>query len=298
VEFRILGPLEVVEEGHSLPLAAGKQRALLAILLLHPNEVVSTDELIDGLWGERPPASADKSIQIYVSQLRKAIGNSSLVTRQPGYVLHIEPGELDLHRFERLLNEGKQALAAGRPHEAEIKLSDAISVWRGAPLADFTYEPFAQAKIARLDELRLNALEERIEAALELGRHTDLIGELEALVAQHPLRERLRGQLMLALYRCGRQADALDLYQQTRRLLRDELGLEPNPTLQELEQAILRQDPALCRTVEGCRATQSSASPAHGDLRRCSSSSSRGGGCAHRSHPWLRTRWTRHHRTQ
>jgi YVTN family beta-propeller protein len=245
VEFRILGPLEVVEEGHSLALAAGKQRALLAILLVHANKVVSTDELIDGLWGERPPASAAKSIQIYVSQLRKAIGNGALLTRPPGYVLRIEPGELDFDRFENLLDQGKQALAANDPAGAATKLRDALSLWRGSPLADFTYEPFARPEIARLEELHFNALEERIEADLALGQHTRLIGELEALVAQHPLRERLRGQLMLAFYRCGRQAEALELYQQTRRLLRDELGLEPSPALQELEHAVLRQDTAL-----------------------------------------------------
>lgn len=255
MEFRVLGPLEVVEEGHTLALAAGKQRALLAILLLRANEVVSTDELVDGLWGEQPPASAAKSVQIYVSQLRKAIGNGALLTRPPGYVLRIEPGELDLDRFENLLAEGKQALAAGHADDAETKLRDALSIWRGAPLADFTYDPFAQPEIARLEELRLCALEERIEAELALGRHADLIGELEGLVAQHPLRERLRAQLMLALYRSGRQAEALELYQQTRRLLRDELGLEPNPALQDLEQAILRQDPALA----GPRPTISSA---------------------------------------
>jgi YVTN family beta-propeller protein len=245
VEFRILGPLEVVEEGHSLALAAGKQRALLAILLLRANEVVSTDELIDGLWGEHPPASAGKSIQIYVSQLRKAIGNDALVTRPPGYELRIAEGGLDLERFEVLLEQGKNALAAGRAKEAATKLREALSLWRGAPLADFTFEPFAQSEIARLEELHLNAVEERIGADLELGQDAGLIGELESLVTRHPLRERLRGQLMLALYRSGRQAEALDLYQRTRRLLGDELGLEPSPALLELEQAILRQDPAL-----------------------------------------------------
>jgi YVTN family beta-propeller protein len=245
VEFRILGPLEVVEEGHSLPLAAGKQRALLAILLLRSNEVVSTDELIDGLWGERPPASAAKSIQIYVSQLRKVIANGALVTRPPGYVLRIEPGELDLHRFERLLEEGKHAFRAGEVAAAAAKLRESLSLWYGPPLADFAYEPFAQLEIARLEELHLNALEERIEVDLALGHHADLIGELEALLTSHPLRERLCGQLILALYRSGRQAEALELYQRTRRLLRDELGLAPSPALQELEQAILRQDPAL-----------------------------------------------------
>ena len=229
------------------------------MLLVRANEVVSTDALIDGLWGERPPASAAKSIQIYVSQLRKVIGNSALVTRPPGYALRLEHGELDLHRFEHLLDEGKDALAAGHAAEAETTLRDALSLWRGSPLADFAHEPFAQPEIARLEELRLSALEERIEADLALAHHADLIGELEALVAQHPLRERLRGQLMLALYRCGRQAEALELYQHTRRLLRDELGLEPNPTLQDLEQAILRQDPSLGAPPRGVLRTASNA---------------------------------------
>jgi YVTN family beta-propeller protein len=177
-----------------------------------------------------------------VSQLRKALGNGALITRTPGYELRLEDEELDLERFERLLEEGKNARLSGRVNEAATKLREALSLWRGAPLADFTYEPFAQSEIARLEELHLNALEERIEADLALGRQADLIGELEALAKQHELRERPRAQLMLALYRCGRQAEALDLYQQTRRLLRDELGLEPGPDLQELEKAILRQD--------------------------------------------------------
>lgn len=253
MEFRILGPLEVVEEGQSLPLAAGKQRSLLVILLLRANEVVSTDELIDGLWGERPPATASKSIQIYVSQLRKALGDSRtpesdsavLTTRGHGYEMRVGPGELDLQRFEHLVEEGRQAVAAGEPGDAAGKLREALALWRGRALADFVYEPFAQPEIARLEEARLNALEDRIDADLMLGRHADLVGELEALVKRHPLRERLRGQLMLALYRSGRQAEALEVYQQTRRLLYDELGLEPSPSLQLLEKGILNQDPAL-----------------------------------------------------
>jgi YVTN family beta-propeller protein len=253
VEFRILGPLEVVEGGHSLGLAGGKQRALLAILLLRANEAVSADELIDALWGENPPATAPKSVQIYVSQLRKTLGDSRtvksdsavLLTRGHGYELRVRPNEVDLHRFEQLHEEGRVALAAAQPADASAKLREALSLWRGPPLADFTYEPFAQPEIARLEEARLNALEDRIDADLALGRHAGLIGELEALVKRHPLRERMRGQLMLALYRSGRQAEALDSYQQTRRLLHDELGLEPSPTLQELQNAILNHDPEL-----------------------------------------------------
>ena len=251
MEFRILGPLEVVEEGHSLALAAGKQRAVLAMLLLHANRVVSVAELIDGLWGERPPASAAKSVQIYVSELRKVIGKGALLTRRPGYLFEIADSEFDLARFELLLAKGRSSLDSGEADEAAMTLRDALSLWRGVPLADFAHEPFAQPEIARLEELRLNALEERIKADLVLGRHADLIGELERLVVQHPLRERLRETLMLALYRSGRQAEALELYQQTRRLLRNELGLEPGPELHNLQQAILQHDSALATPTRG-----------------------------------------------
>ena len=245
MEFRILGPLEVVEEGHSLVLAAGKQRALLAILLLHANEVVSRDRLIDELWGEQAPVSAAKSIQIYVSQLRKALDDGSararLLTRPNGYELFVEHHELDLNRFQDLVEEGRRA----PPREAAAKFRAALALWRGPPLADFSYQGFAQAEIVRLEELRLSVVEERVGADLALGRQADLVGELEALVSAHPLRERLRGLLMLALYRSGRQAEALQVYQQTREVLVEELGLEPSRELQELEQAILRQDSSL-----------------------------------------------------
>src|SRR5712692_8344828 len=234
MEFRILGPLEVVEEGHRVKLGGARRRALLAILLTRANEIVSTDRLIDELWGDRPPKTAANTLQYYVSQLRKLLGADRIVTRRPGYLIQVEPGELDLERFERLAEEGG---ADG--------LRRALALWRGAPLADFAYEAFAQAAIGRLEELRLTALEQRIEADLALGRHGELAGELEELVAEHPLRERPRGQLMLALYRSGRQAEALEAYQETRRVLVEQLGIEPSPALQELERAILRQDPAL-----------------------------------------------------
>lgn len=245
MEFRILGPLEVVEDGESLPLAAGKQRALLAMLLLRANEVVPVDELVDALWGEQPPGTAAKSVQIYVSQLRKLIDDGALRTRSPGYELRVEPDELDLHRFRHIVKEGKEALDAGQPQVAAAKLREALTLWRGPPLAEFAYESFAQPEIARLEEERLNALEERIDADLALGQHAALIGELEALRTRNPLRERLSGQLMLALYRSGRQAEALDVYQESRSRLREELGLEPGRALQELQQGILRQDAAL-----------------------------------------------------
>ena len=236
MEFRVLGPLEVVQEGRAVALGGARQRALLAILLTRANEVVSTDRLIDDLWGDTPPKTAANTIQFYVSQLRKALGADRIVTRAPGYAIRVEAEELDLEVFERLAADGEPR--------------DALALWRGAPLADFAYEAFAQSEIARLEELRLAVFEQRIDADLAEGRHTELVGELERLVAEHPLRERLRGQLMLALYRAGRQAEALEAYQATRRALVDELGIEPGPALQELERAILRQDPALTPAAE------------------------------------------------
>jgi YVTN family beta-propeller protein len=252
MEFRILGPLAVCENGRELSLGAARQRALLAILILHANEVVSTDRLIDELWGDRPPTTAGKALQVYVSQLRKALrdgrtdaGDGVLVTQAPGYVLRIGPGELDADRFELLLDEGRRALVDGAPELAADKLVEGLRLWRGPPLADFTFDAFAQREIARLEEERLTALEERIEAELALGRHAELVGEINALVDRHPLRERLRGQLMRALYGSGRQAEALTAYADARRALVGELGLEPGPALQELERAILCQDPRL-----------------------------------------------------
>jgi DNA-binding SARP family transcriptional activator len=241
VEFRILGPLEVVEHGQKLPLGGLKQRALLAILLLHANEVVSSERLIDELWGERPPATAPKALQVYISKLRKSLGDDRLSTRTPGYVLRVDPGELDLDRFERLVNDAHST----DPATGARKLSEALALWSGQPLTDVAGEPFAQVPIARLEELRLAAVEERIDFELALGAGANLVSELEALLADHPLREHARGQLMLALYRAGRQAEALDVYRAGRRLLADELGLEPGPPLQQLERSILQHDPAL-----------------------------------------------------
>jgi DNA-binding SARP family transcriptional activator len=246
MEFRILGPLEVVDQGRRLALGAAKQRALLAALLVRPNEIVSADRLIDDLWGERPPETAGKVVQVYVSQLRKALGEGDrLLTRSPGYLLRVEPEELDVDRFELLFDEGRRALATADARHAATRLRDALALWRGPPLGDLAFEPFAQTEIARLEERRLAALVERIEADLALGRHEDVVGELEALVVEHPLHERLRAQLMLALYRAGRQAEALDSYQQIRRALGEELGLDPGQALQRLERQILTQDPAL-----------------------------------------------------
>jgi DNA-binding SARP family transcriptional activator len=245
MEFRILGPLEVWDGGGEVSLGGPKPRALLAGLLLHPNEVVPTDRLIDELWGEDTPERATAALRVNVSRLRKALPQDVLTTRSPGYVIRVEPDELDLHRFERLVDEGRDLLARGLAAEASERLRDALSLWRGPALADFAYDSFAQAAIARLEEIRVAAIELRIDADLVLGRHHELVGELEALVAEQPLREGLRRNLMTALYRSGRQAEALGAYQHARRALVDELGIDPSPTLQELEQAILRQDPSL-----------------------------------------------------
>jgi DNA-binding SARP family transcriptional activator len=241
MHFRLLGPLEVVERDRPLELGGAKQRSLLAILLLQANELVSTDRLIDQLWGATPPATCAKSIHVYVSRLRKQLGDRRLATQAPGYVLHVEPSELDLARFEQLADEARRA----DPRRAAQKLRDALALWRGSPLADLAYEPFAQTEIARLEELRMSVLEQRIDADLAVGRHAELVGELEALIARNPLRERLRCQLMLALYRSARQAEALDAYRAARRELSEALGLDPSDELKRLEQAILRHDPAL-----------------------------------------------------
>jgi DNA-binding SARP family transcriptional activator/tetratricopeptide (TPR) repeat protein len=249
LEFRILGPLEVYSEGHPVPLRGPRQRALLAILLLHAGEAVSSDRLIDLLWGERAPEGARKALSVRVSQLRRLLEQAGaqgmIVTRAPGYTIEVGPEQLDLRRFEGLSALGRDALDADDPVTASERLGAALDLWRGPPLADFAFEPFAQAEIGRLEELRLGALEDRIAADLELGRHARLVGELEALVSEHPLRERPRGQLMLALYRCGRQAEALETYREARRTLVEGLGLEPSRELRALEQAILAQAPSL-----------------------------------------------------
>ena len=246
MRFRILGPLEVASGDRVLPAGGAKQRALLAILLLSANEVVPADRLIEGLWGERPPESGRTALQVRVSQLRKTLGSTGaqIVTREPGYVIQLEEEQLDLHVFERLIGEAD----AAEPAIAVDKLREALSLWRGPPLADLYYESFAQPAIARLEELRLAAIEKRIDADLALGRHAALIAELEALVGEHPLRERLRAQLMLALYRADRQAEALDAYQRTRARLSEELGLEPGLRLRTLHAQILNQDPSLLPT--------------------------------------------------
>src|SRR5215207_2588198 len=247
MDFRILGPLEVDEGGRAIPIVGDRQRALLAILLINANEPVSADELIDELWGEHAPASPRKGLQVQVSRLRKALAESSvrLVTQPNGYLLRVEPGELDLDRCERLAGQGRQALDAEGPGRAAERLREALALWRGPALGEFAFESFAQPEIGRLEELRLGLLEDRIDADLACGRHAELVGELEALVAQHPLRERLRGAQVLALYRGGRQAEALEAYRAARAMLDEELGLEPTPALRDLEHAILTHDAGL-----------------------------------------------------
>jgi DNA-binding SARP family transcriptional activator len=256
LDFRVLGPLQVAANGTFLPLGGAKQRAVLGLLLVRANEVVSSDRLIDELWGDSPPESAANMLQGYVSHLRKTLEpgrgrgeHEVLVSRPPGYMLKIRPDQLDAARFERLTSEGRQLADSGDADAAAARFRGALALWRGPALADLAYEPFAKAEVDRLEELRLAALEDRIDADLTLGRHNHLVGELRELVDRHPLRERLRGQLMAALYRCGRQADALEAYREGRRALLEELGIEPGPGLRELEQAILRQDPALGATV-------------------------------------------------
>jgi DNA-binding SARP family transcriptional activator len=241
LEFRILGPLEVVGEHGLVPLGGPKQRATLTILLLNANRVVSVDRLADDLYSGAAPVTAVTQVQRQISDLRKALGTTTIDTQAPGYVIRLAPEQLDLHRFERLT----EGAGGAEPRLAADLLREALALWRGEALADLAFEPFARSAIDRLEEIRLAALEQRLEAELALGRHAELTAELEQLVAEHPLRERLRGQLMLALYRSGRQAEALDVYRATREKLVEEFGLEPSAKLRELERAILAQDPSL-----------------------------------------------------
>jgi DNA-binding SARP family transcriptional activator len=245
MKFRILGPLDVRDGDREVRLRGGKERALLALLLVNANRTLALDGIVDELWGEDVPETAPKMVQIYVSHLRKALPPEMLHTRPPGYALVIEPDQLDLHRFEQLVAEARAALEEGRAEQAADSFRQALALWRGPALEEFASEPFAQPEAARLEELRINALEGRLEADLQRGRHDDVVAELEALVGRHPLREGLRRQHMLALYRAGRQAEALAAYQEARRALADELGIEPSPALRDLERRILQQDPTL-----------------------------------------------------
>lgn len=240
MEFRILGPLEVLDGGRPLAIRRGKEHALLAYLLLHANQVVPSGRLIDVLWDERPPPTASKILQNAVSHLRRELGDGRLLTREPGYLLRVEAAELDALEFERLAK-------AGRPGEA-------LALWRGPPLLELQDERFVDDARRHFEELRLGALEDRIGEGLAAGRHAELVPELEQLVAEQPLRERLYGQLMVALYRSGRQGEALETYRGARRSLNDELGLQPSPDLQELEHRILNQDPTLAAPARQRRA--------------------------------------------
>jgi DNA-binding SARP family transcriptional activator len=247
LEFRILGPLEVVADGQPLALGGQRQRALLALLLLRANEVVAADVLIDAVWGDEPPRDATNALQYHVSQLRKAIGSrETVLTQEPGYLIRVAPNELDLFAFEQLVDDAQTAV----PEDAARLLRSALELWRGPPLGDCAYADWAQMEIVRLEELRVRALELRIDADLALGRHAQLVGELETLVREHPLRERPRAALMRALYASGRQAEALEAYREARALLVDELGIEPSRELQELERAILRHDSSLAVSPE------------------------------------------------
>jgi DNA-binding SARP family transcriptional activator len=268
MDYRILGPLEALDGERQLPLGGARQRAVLAVLLLHANETLTRDVIVDELWGEDAPPTAAKVLQNCVSALRKELPPDTIRTVAGAYGITLEPGELDRDRFERLLAEGRAALEAGDSAEAAEQFRRALALWRGAPLSDFSYEGFAQDEIKRLEELHVAALEDRIEAELALGHHDELVPELEALVTRHPLRERLRGQLMLALYRAGRQAEALESYRAARRTLLAELGIEPGRALRELEQAILAQVPALDAAKRqqqpGLRPGRAAASPLEG----------------------------------
>ena len=254
MNFDILGPIGIRDaEGGEIRIPAGLERSLFALLLINRGEVVSTDRIIEALWGEHPPGTAAKAVQGYVSHLRRVLdperaaggADGPLLTRAPGYVLRVDADAVDATRFERLAASGSGALEEGVAADALAAFDEALGLWRGAVLAEFAFDDFAQGEIHRLEDLRLVALEDRAEALLQLGRNAEVVAELDSLVAEHPLRERLRARLMLALYRTGRQADALQVYRDGRRLLSGELGLEPGPELQRLEQAILAQDPEL-----------------------------------------------------
>jgi DNA-binding SARP family transcriptional activator len=293
MEFRILGPLEVRGESGPVAVAGVKPRAVLAMLLLHANEPVSAERLASALWGEEVPAGAVKTVQVHVSRLRKALADpDAVVTTPAGYRLRVRPGELDAERFARSVEEGRRALDAGDAERAAVLVREGLALWRGPALADLAFEPFASAEIARLEEERLAALEARVDADLAAARHGELIAELQQLTAEHPWRERVHAQLMLALYRSGRQADALDAYRKARRILVEQLGLEPGPELHDLNQAMLVHDPGLQPPAgrDGHASTRSSALPSPPNRtigRGCGTTAGRcpGHGQCARDHP-------------
>jgi DNA-binding SARP family transcriptional activator len=246
MDFRILGPLELRDERGVVDVRGGRVQTVLATLLLHRNEPVSAEQLAGVLWGDDAPASAHRALHVHVSRLRRALGDQAVVTTTPaGYVLEVRPGELDADRFESLLEDGQRALAAGDPARATSVLREALRLWRGPPLSGIALRSPALPAVVRLEAMRLTALEACMDAELALGRHRELIAQLESLASSHPTRERLAAQLMLALYRSGRQADALDVYLRTRTTLVEELGIEPGLELKALQQAVLDQAPSL-----------------------------------------------------
>src|SRR5438034_6040146 len=262
MEYRILGPLEVVDEGEPVPLGRLKERLVLAVLLLHANEFVSRERLMDELWGESPPPTAKKAVNVYVSQLRRALARNAvdpIGTEDGGYRISVGADELDVLHLRRLLASARERAAAGELEAAAEPLREALALWRGPTLAGLLLESHGRDEVAQLDELRLTALMDRIDCDLALGRHEEVLGELQVLVGEHPLRERLRAQQILALYRADRQAEALEAYQQARDVLVEELGIEPSPALQRLQQGILRHDPSL-ETVSGTAAANGLAS--------------------------------------
>ena len=246
MDYRILGPLEVLDRGRPLPLGSAKEQTLLGVLLLHANHVVSRERLIDELWGEEVPATAPKAVQVYVSQLRKRLAHngSPIATREVGYVLEVDAECLDVNRFDRLVAEARER-APGETETAARLFRTALALWRGETLAGLRFQSYAASEVARLEHARLGAVMDRIDCDLTLGSHSEVVGELETLVAQHPFEERLRSQLMLALYRTGRQADALRAYREAREMFVQELGIEPSAGVQRLERAILTHDPAI-----------------------------------------------------
>jgi DNA-binding SARP family transcriptional activator/streptogramin lyase len=259
MRFGILGPLEVYDGTTPVSLGGGHQRRLLALLLVNPNLPLTSDRLIDELWGGRPPETAAKALQGLVSQLRKQLGASTVETVPGGYLLRVDEGDLDARRFERLMTESRGL----EKDDALAKAREALALWRGPALAEFAYDDFARGEIERLEELRRTGIERRIELELAMGRHDGLVPELEALIRAHPLRERLRHHLMLALYRSGRQADALEAYRAARQVLRDELGLDPGDELQELQRGILAHDPALAAPPRAAEPAAATGRPRH-----------------------------------
>jgi DNA-binding SARP family transcriptional activator len=272
VEFRILGPLEVLDEGRELALGAAKEQAVLGILLLHRGRVVSRSQLIDGLWGDSPPPTAAKAVNVYVSQVRKSLarnGVEPIATRPPGYVLDVDAEALDAARFDRLAGAARERERAGELEAAVALMQEALELWRGPPLAGLLLEGQGSDEVASLEEQRHAAQFDLVDYQLALGRHEQLVAELEGLVARHPLDERLRGQLMVALYRSGRQAEALQAYRETRETLVETLGIEPGAPLQRLERAILNHDPSLEAPagVTGLNQSHEPATAAPGSLR-------------------------------